>query len=184
MTLPIFRALPAELTTDGKNLYGMAFHWDTPSNVTDDGSTFYLEQFSRSSVTKTLKERAAVPLPLGVKHPWMLPDSEAEPVGSVRFRALDEGLAFHARVSDAATLEQVRSGELADVSIGFVPYKSTEADGIVTRTEIGLLELSLAAPGTAQHQGAQVMAIRAVEPSKARLRVSQRKASLELWLPQ
>lgn len=190
MTITLYRATTTDIASDGRNLEGLALKWDKPSRVTDDGKTFYEEAFSPSSVTKTLKERASVPLPLGILHPWSRALDNPlldEPVGSVRFQSTSEGLAFRARVHRTEvgdeTLELVRSGELTGVSIGFVPYKSRTDGNVTVRTEVALLELSLAPASMAQHSDAAVLAIRASEGTQSRLRASQRKAALSLWLP-
>lgn len=192
MKSTLIRATAADIATDGRNLAGMALYWNQASDVTDDGQTFYPESFTARSVEKTLKERGAIPLPLGVYHPWQpgSPGNTAlfdEPVGSVRFHSTREGLAFRARIQQTPTgdqvLEMVNDGELTDVSIGFVPYKSENVDGVTVRTEIALLELSLAPVGTAQHQGAQVLAVRANDRRTPRRDMLDKRAGVALWLP-
>lgn len=167
----LYRAKKADIETDGRNLIGLAAKWDAVSSVTDDGITFYDEAFASTSANKTLKERAAVPLPLGYFHPWSpgTPGSASEfadtQLGNVKFAASSEGLVFRARLFKTeegdAMLEKVNSGEVSDVSIGFNPYKSETINNVVVRKEIGLVELSLAPSGMGQHEGATVLAVRA-----------------------
>lgn len=195
---PLIRAVSTEIVQDGRTLEGLALRWNHASKVTDDGASYYLESFTARATEKTLRERAAIPLPLGMFHPWQ-PGSPAadsvlfdEPVGSVRFTATSEGLAFRARVAKTdvgdEVLAMVRTGELADVSIGFVPYKSEKLNDVIVRTEIALLELSLAPTGTAQHDYAKVLAVRAGDHSTQpdnfpRREWVDRRSSLDLWLP-
>ena len=192
MKSTLIRATPGDVTADGRTLIGMALYWNRSSKVTDDGGqSYYPESFSPRSVDKTIKERAGIPLPLGVFHPWS-PGSPGntplfdEPVGSVRFTSTREGLGFRARVARTELgddiLEMVNDGELTDVSIGFVPYKSETVEGVTVRTEIALLELSLAPTGTGQHQGSQVLAVRAHQGTP-RLDWVAKRAELDLWLP-
>lgn len=191
MKSTLIRATSGDIESDGRNLSGIALYFNRASNVTDDGSTFYPESFTNRSVEKTLKERGSIPLPLGVFHPWQ-PGSPGntplfdEPVGSVRFFTTRDYLGWNARMFKTPmgdqTLEMVNSGELTDTSIGFVPYKSETVDGVTVRTEIALLELSLAPVGTAQHQGAQVLAVRATAGTPRRDLLNKR-AGVSLWLP-
>lgn len=164
----LHRAAESDFNTDGRNLEGIAFRWNTPSRVTDDGIHFYDEAFSPGATDKTLRERAAVPLPVGIFHPWRTPDWDApivSPVGAVKFRSSEEGLVFRARLESSEQAEEARqrliAGELGDVSVGFVSHKENERDGIMYRTEIALYEMSLAPIGTGQHKDAKVLAMRA-----------------------
>lgn len=166
----IVRSFDRDISTDGRNLSGIALFWDEVNNVTDNGTDFYNESFVQGSVAKTLKERGGIPLPLGYSHAWMEgsqgyahPDYKDEQLGTVKFRASDEGLLFESRLFDTAKANQIKeeridTGDLTGVSIGFVPYQNRQIGHHVIRTEIGLLELSLAE--SPQHQGAKILMVR------------------------
>ncbi len=159
MSTLYIRSADLDVTGDGRNLEGVAFRWETPSLVSDDGGrTKYLEEFDRSSTNRTLGARRQ----LFVEHQHL--DGS---VGDVRFERSLEGLVFRARVSDSEwageTLERVNNGELRAVSVGFYGMRSVNRmDGagrrVTRRTEIGIRELSLARTG--QHEGAGVLAVR------------------------
>lgn len=159
----LVRTAPIDLSSDGRNLEGLAFPWDRPSMVTDDGGrTRYLEEFSQRSADQTLKMRAD--RPLFVAHEYLKGS-----VGEVSFRPSGEGLVFYARMSDTnyakQTLQDVNDGKLRAVSVGFRPIRSgkrSDPSGLVTvRNEIAIEELSLAQQG--QHEDALVLAVRAIE---------------------
>lgn len=155
-------AADVELSGDGRTVEGMAFIFDRPSLVTDDGRTRYREAFTRGSVGRTLSQRTT-PRPLFVAHRHI-----EGSVGETTFEPSGEGLVFRARLHDGSLAEIARDrlsrGELPAVSIGFRPLASrTRADAlgdITERTEISLDELSLCETG--QHEGARVLAVRAV----------------------
>lgn len=162
-----------EVSATGRTLEGVAFYFDKASKVSDDGgNTFYLESFARGSVTKTLKERSAIPVPLGFErsaipvplgfgHPWTK-GIDAASIGDVRFEAAEEGLLFRAKLQNtpeaSQALELVNTGKHKGASVSFVPYKSDETNGILVRQEVGIYELSLVE--TPAHQGAGVLAVR------------------------
>lgn len=183
------RAFSTDTAVEGRTLEGIALHWDRASNVTDNGRDFYLEAFSSRSTDKQLNERKA-PFPLGFLHPWSSGAADKRPLGSVSFERSIEGLMFRAVLSNTQAanemLELVKDGSVGDVSIGFKGYKHTLKGETVLRTEIGLLELSLAPVGMAQHQGAQVLAVRSEQDEQAafkRLERSRQLAQLKLWVP-
>lgn len=190
----LIRAMPADIASDGRNLTGMALYWNRPSEVREtwDPANPFLEAFSSRAVEKTLNEQGNVPFPLGVFHPWQ-PGTPGnvpmfdEPVGSVRFHSTREGLAFRARVHKTPlgddVLDMVNAGELTDVSIGFKAIQSQQVDGVKVLTEIALKELSLAPVGTAQHEGTQVLAVRANDHRTPRRDMLNIRAGVALWLP-
>lgn len=192
----ITRAFQSEPVVTGRTLEGVSIYWDRASRVTDNGRDFYLEAFSSRSADKQLTERKA-PFPLGFLHPWSTGAADKRPLGSVQFHRSAEGLVFQAVLSRTQAademLELVKDGAVSDVSIGFQSYKQQQKGDLTLRTEIGLRELSLAPAGMGQHEGAQVLAVRAedeqhpeVEAEPARfnkLEASMRRASLHLWLP-
>lgn len=166
---PLLYRATSDFEITKRELDGIALVWDRASTVTDDGGrTYYREAFTPTSATKTLKERAAVPLPLGLEHPWQVhtdwDNDIASPVGHVRFRAMKDGLMFRAKVLNTPegdeVLGQLQDGTLGDVSVGFVSHKSTLKDGVTWREQIALYEMSLAQPGRAQHTGARVLSVR------------------------
>lgn len=178
------RSLPnTDTQVEGRTLTGYAFHWNRASRVTDDGRNFYQEAFAPRSADKTLLERSK-PFPLGYLHTYT---AESKPLGSVRFEADSQGLVFNATLSQTRASDEmlnlVKDGAVTDVSIGFQSYKhAKQTDGTILRTEIGLVELSLAPTGMGQHQGAEVLAVRSHE-LQSRLALSQRLAALKLWSP-
>lgn len=183
------RAFTAESTVEGRTLEGIALYWERASRVTDNGRDFYLEAFSSRSADKQLSERKT-PFPLGFLHPWSTGAADKRPLGSVTFSRSNEGLIFSATLSRTQAademLELVKDGAVSDVSIGFQGYKHANKGDVVLRTEIGLRELSLAPAGMGQHQGAQVLAVRAEESEALttnRLELSKQRAALHLWLP-
>lgn len=188
----ITRAFSAEPTIEGRTLTGVSIYWDRASRVTDNGRDFYLEQFSKRSADKQLSERKDS-FPLGFLHPWSTNAADKRPLGTATFQRSAEGLIFEAVLlrTQAADemLELVKGGAVTDVSIGFQSYKQSRNGELVTRTEIGLRELSLAPAGMGQHEGAQVLAVRAedehavLEHGPSRLIRSQQLAQLSLWLP-
>lgn len=185
------RAFPTETIVEGRTLEGVALYWDRASRVTDNGRDFYLEAFSSRSTDKQLNERKN-PFPLGFLHPWSTGAADKRPLGSVTFQRSAEGLVFVATLSRTQAademLELVKDGAVSDVSVGFQGYKHTAKGDVTLRTEIGLRELSLAPAGMGQHQGAQVLAVRAeddqahLDPAR-RLELSKQRAALHLWLP-
>lgn len=168
-----------DVAGDGRNLEGIAFHWDLPSLVQDDDHPApYLEEFDPKAANQTLRMRAL--WPLFVEHQHLKGSA-----GEVLFERSAEGLMFRARTSDSRyaqlTLERVKAGELPEVSIGFRPVRQlrrSAPQGVITRrTEIAIAEMSLAREG--QHQGAKVLAIRsAATEGTPRLDALRRQRSL------
>jgi phage head maturation protease len=165
------RTHPAEIVATGRTIEGVAFYFDRASRVTDNGREFYLEAFTPTTADKNLHERAGRPFPLGYLHPWD-PQSptrttHAEPLGVVHFTRNDAlgRMEFAAPLSKTRAaddmLELVNDGAVGDTSVSFRAFKSEVRRGITYRTEIALRELSLAPPGMGQHDGAQVLAVRA-----------------------
>lgn len=178
----LFRTADVDVSSDGRNVEGLAFRWNHPSLVSDDGKTRYREQFARGSVARTLSQRTHHPL--FVRHEHL-----AGSVGESTFSPSDEGLMFRARIYDGelpqAALERVSDPKhpehLGAVSIGFrsiADRKRRDAHGEITeRTEIALEELSLAAVGQGQHEGALVLSVRS-EPGTPRLDALRRRRIL------
>lgn len=171
-----------DVSSDGRNVEGIALAWDRAALVTDDGGrTRYREAFTARSVTRTLQARAERPLFIAHRH-------IAGSVGEVTFTPSAEGLVFHARMSDTKmaqeALERVSDphhpDHLGAVSIGFRPIaqmKRSDPMGEITlRTEIALDELSLADVG--QHPDAKVLAVRSEEGTPRLDALRRRKALL------
>ena len=157
------RSFSPELTTEGRTLSGYAYFYDRPSLVQDPGAPAYNEAFRAGAATKTILERQK--FPLGYLHPWA-PGARTDPtpLGAVQFREGELGLEFDALVSKTRAgdemLELVNDGAVTDVSIGFRAIKEQKSSGIVYRTEIGLIELSLVPVNMGAHDGAEVVAVR------------------------
>lgn len=201
MNKPILtRAASTDVTiANGRTLEGIALNYNQRDRVSNDGGrTWFYETFAPGSASKTLQERAMIPFPLGIWHPWS-PNQEGyksgefdEPIGDVRFSSDDQHLYFRARVSNTPIgqdlVNTVRDNG-SDVSVTFKPHQYlTESDGTVVYKEIELYELSLAPRALSdnpdartQHEGAAVLMVRAVSPNYAK-RMRQR-ADLDLWLP-
>lgn len=159
MTALLFRATPDfEVVGDGRTVEGVAFRWDTPSKVADDGP-IYLEEFDRRATNRSLSMRSL--FPVFVKH-----DHVGGSIAETEFQVGDEGLLFRARVSDLRTamakLDEIRNGKLRGASIGFRPlhhlFRQSPAGRVTRRTEIALAELSFLPEGA--HIGSGVLAVR------------------------
>jgi len=166
----ITRSTP-EISHEGRHLLGLAFRFDHPSRVTDDGREFYLEEFAGTSVDRTLRTRDVYAV--GILHPWA-PNARTSPVpvGSVKFGKTAEGLGFDITLARTAAGDDAKElydiGALGDVSIGAKPirhsFRPSPAGRVLRREEIALRELSLAPPGMGQHEDAKVLAVRAGHP--------------------
>jgi phage head maturation protease len=163
----ITRTTP-EISHEGRHLLGLAYRFDHPSRVTDDGRKFYLEEFAATSVDRSLRTRDVYAV--GILHPWS-PNARTSPVpvGSVKFGKSADGLAFDITLARTAAGDDAKElyeiGALGDVSIGAKPIRHTlrpsPAGQVLRREEIALRELSLAPPGMGQHEDAKVLAMRA-----------------------
>lgn len=174
-------------TLEGRTLEGVAYRYDHPSRVSDDGHDFYLEAFGFGCDAKTIADRAV--FPLGWWHPWSsnAGKSPSQPLGSVEFRpSKTEGaLLFTAgisrtRLGDEA-IELVRDRAAEDVSVSYKPISSLRrrrgAEYVTTRTEIKIRELSLAPTGLGLHEDAKVLVMRAAgddtEPERVVTEISR-----------
>lgn len=158
----------------GRTLEGIAYRYDHPSEVSDDGGrTRYLEEFGVGCDTKTIADRGNV-FPLGWFHPWSSNAGTvpSEPLGAVKFRPskVEGALLFEAKVSQTRrgdeSLELVRDRAAESVSVSYRPIEQRtrrhQGRSVVTRTEIAIRELSLAPTGLGQHEDAKVLAMRAL----------------------
>lgn len=145
---------------EGRTLIGRAFYFDKPSSVTDDGRSFYLEEFARACANKSIADNGK--FALGVMHD--VGQRGIRPVGGVTFNAGADGLEFEAVVARSAAgdevLELLEVGGLRDVSISARPIANGKRGNVLVRQEIALRELSLCPPGMGQHNGAEVLAVR------------------------
>lgn len=171
-------AIDHEVGGDGRTVEGRAFRWDHPSKVSDDhGVSYYREALARTSTRRTLTQRPGA-RPLFVEHRHV--DGS---VGETTFHDSTEGLMFRSTlyVGDLADIarDRLAAGELPAVSVGFRALKTRRmatVDGLlVLRTEVALDELSLARAG--QHEGAQVLSVRAVAGTP-RLDAARRRLTL------
>lgn len=169
----------ADVSGDGRTVSGLAFRWNHPSLVSDDGVTRYRESFPPGCVGRTLRQRTT-PRPLFVEHRHV-----EGSVGETTFTTSDEGLVFESRLYDGVLAEVARErlgrGELPAVSVGFRALATRtrrDAGGeLVERSEIALDELSLCPQG--QHDGALVLSVRAAKLGTPRLdRLRQRRLLL------
>lgn len=164
------RALPlVELT--GRTIEGVAYRYELPSSVTDDGLEYYYEQMLRGCDTKTIRDRAGGAFPLLVWHSrttnrGLLPPDE---VGQVQFTPREASLDFRAVLNRSRLADELREliadDTARDVSVSFKPLRPVEGvhDGrlLVSHAAISLRELSVAPTGTGQHAGAEILVMRA-----------------------
>lgn len=122
-------------------------------NVTDDYGT----QFRRGTFTASLERHLPV---IAWAHSW------DEPIGrATGFRETDDGLVLTARLDVGGAVpradqayEQMRSGTLTDVSVGFMRRASEQEGDVVVITEADLDEVSVVLRGAVP--GAKVLAVR------------------------
>lgn len=122
-------------------------------NVTDDYGT----QFRRGTFTASLERHLPV---IAWAHSW------DEPIGrATGFRETDDGLVLTARLDIGGAVpradqayEQMRSGTLTDVSVGFMRRASEQEGDVVVITEADLDEVSVVLRGAVP--GAKVLAVR------------------------
>lgn len=122
-------------------------------NVTDDYGT----QFRRGTFTASLERHLPV---IAWAHSW------DEPIGrATGFRETDDGLVLTARLDVGGAVpradqayEQMRSGTLTDVSVGFIRRASEQEGDVVIITEADLDEVSVVLRGAVP--GAKVLAVR------------------------
>lgn len=122
-------------------------------NVTDDYGT----QFRRGTFTASLERHLPV---IAWAHSW------DEPIGrATGFRETDDGLVLTARLDVGGAVpradqayEQMRSGTLTDVSVGFMRRASEQEGDVVIITEADLDEVSVVLRGAVP--GAKVLAVR------------------------
>lgn len=149
----------------GRTLEGVAYRYDYPSRVTDDGwATSYYEEFLTGTDTRTLKHRASFPLArIHTSH-------GGAQIGSVVFaRSSDErALMWTATVDRGAAGDQLLDeiDEWRDASVTFAPlrdsYRTTKYHGrILQRAEIRIAELAIQPNGTALAKHAEVTLVRA-----------------------
>lgn len=121
--------------------------------ITDDYGT----QFQRGTFTASLEERLPV---IAFGHDW------SDPIGrAVSYRETDEGLYLTARLDVGGAVpradqayQQMRSGTLTDVSVGFMRVSSEDRDGYTMITKAELDEVSVVLRGAVP--GAKVLAVR------------------------
>lgn len=174
----------------GRVLEGSAFNYAHPSNVTDDGESYYLEQILQGADTKSIRDRAGGTFPLLVwhSHTGNLGIMPPEEIGTVEFQPTDTHLAYKAVLNRSALademLEMVADETARDVSVSYRPLRDIEGvmEGklLVSRAEIALRELSLCPTGTGQHADAKVLVMRATNAPLHRIDIEARLRLLNL----
>jgi hypothetical protein len=185
----IIQRATAEFATTGRTLEGLAYRFNHPSSVVDPGGKRYLEAFTPSSATKSIRDRGERAFPLDYFHglnpgsPGSRSRWAGETFGPVRFAPGPAGLEFEARLSRTRggdeMLELLNDGALEDVSISAGVVRSAVRGGVVWRDELAIIALSLAPPGTGQHDGARVLAMRAKSPTPRLDAIRRRRLQLE-----
>ena len=141
---------------DGRTIEGMAVPFGRPAWVRDRGGPAYQEQFKRGAFARSINDRQVklfgmhdrTKFPLGV-------------TSSLEERR--DGLYMSARIAETRdgddVLALVNAGAVDSLSIGFVPRQEKKAaDGLVTRTEVELTEVSVV--HTPAYDEARILALR------------------------
>lgn len=152
----------------GRTCEGIAYRYEYPSRVTDDGwATSYYEEILRSADRRTLSHRDQFPFSHGHTR------QGGHPIGQVTFhRSNDEralmfrGLVDRGREGDAFLAEV---DDWKDPSVGFAAVRnsrrSTEFHGpIVQRAEIRIDELAMCPTGMGLASGAELHLVRSADP--------------------
>jgi hypothetical protein len=153
-----------QLDYTGRTVEGVAYRYEYPSRVTDDGwATSYYEEILRGADSRTLRHHPEFPLNRGHSQ------SGGHQVGVVTFHRSDDeralmfrGLVDHGRAGDQL-LEEI--DEWGDASVTFDPIanrqRRTPYHGVILqRAQIRIAELALMPLGTALSSGSGVLAVR------------------------
>lgn len=169
----LYRATTLAADTTGRTLYGVAMPYGQVAEVRDGFGPSYREMFAPGAFARSIRERGHK-VRLFVQH-----ETRKLPIG--RATELDEhpdGL--HASFAVARTrdgdeaLELVQSGVVDGFSVGFAPIRDQKRDGVVTRLEAALREVSLV--HSPAYEGAGVAGVRGstdltVDVARRRLRL-------------
>lgn len=160
----VYRAFESEVSTDGHTLEGLAYRYDTPSWVSDDGRTRYREAYRSSTGMNQPVVGLHLAHPTAANVP--LEPRTLDSFGSVEFTPTAEGLAFRALVDDSelgnAALIMLAAGGLSKmVSIGAKILESETVRDVTYRTQIEIFELSLLPNGQrGALTGAEIQVVR------------------------
>lgn len=168
MSKPILNRATEIADFTGRTLEGVAYRYDYPSRVTDDGwQTSYFEEVLRGCDRRTLLHRSVFPLTkLHSSH-------GGHQVGAVTFARSDDerALMFTATVDHGRPGDELIAAldEWSDVSVTFAALRNSARETphhgrIVQRAEIRLEELALTPSGTGLAKGAEVLALRSTAP--------------------
>lgn len=158
----------------GRTLTGVAYEYEHPSRVTDDGwATSYYEEILRGADTRTLRHRASFPLAK------LHTQQGGGEVGNVTFEhsKIENALLFTATVNHGRAGDELLEQweEWRDASVTYEPlldrHRTTPYHGrIVQRAEIRIHELALSPLGTGLAAGSGVLALRsAIQEGTPRL---------------
>jgi uncharacterized protein len=147
----------AELTVGaGRTVHGIAMPYGQIAEVSDGGPV-YREQFEYGAFRRSIEERGRK-IRLFANH-----QTRAFPVGrAVELQEQRDGL--HAAFGIVSTrdgddaLELVRSGAVDSFSVGFSGIRHRMVDGVVSRGEASLREVSLTA--LSAYSGAEIAGVR------------------------
>ena len=149
--------LPLETVGDGWTLYGQVVPFAKRQHVTDDGRTFYWEEFDPHSFDRDVS--------LGGRWANLMVGHHGHEGERFlgRTRALfaeTDGLYAEVRIEDTAhpLAEAARSGELTRWSVGAKIYRTRDIDGVKHRMTCGISHI--AATASAQYDTAGVLTVR------------------------
>ncbi|WP_257016466.1 HK97 family phage prohead protease [Rhodococcus sp. ACS1] len=176
MSETLFRNTELRADGTGRTIYGVAVPYGVETEIHEHGST-YREAFAPSAFQRSLTERSGK-IRLLISH-----DRGKLPVGrAVELFEQSDGL--HCAFAIANTrdgndcLELVRSGCVDQFSVGFVPIRSRQADGVTVRTECSLREVSLVSH--AAYPAATVAGVRHALEQAQRMSVDTASRRLEI----
>lgn len=142
---------------DPRTVYGTVVPYNQPATV-NDGEGPYREQFAPGAFQRSLEQRGKRVALYQQHNRQVLPlarmaDWSEEPGGLVGYFRLQDN------TEGNAVLDKIRDGIVDSFSVGFRGLKArTSDDGVVTRTEADLLEVSLVAEPA--YSGATIAGVR------------------------
>lgn len=159
----LHRTLAADLSLrgDGRTIFGLVVPYGSETTI-HEGHRTYVERFAPGAFARSIRERGDR-VKLLINH-----DRKALPIGrAVALREDPAGLVGEFRVSQTAAgdeaLALVRDGVVDSFSVGFVPVRDRQDNGVVVRTEAAIREASLVA--FPAYEGALIAGVRSATPA-------------------